>query len=160
MWLWKADAEHLSLPYVNSGRQLTCIVVFTDDASPLHVPWRWAVQTIQPLLQRSQDLWILHHLHSQLTSWGHTHTHSQKYNMRAVTYASSQQESLQENTFYCSSQYLQLATAKLSWRIVHTYLSIVCLLYVSRVERFAARSVQSSLSQHVRSMFCLLCHLK
>lgn len=57
------------------GRGLTLLNKFEEpksemDYSPLHVPrWR-AVQSVQPLLQRGQDLGVLHHLRSQLTSCG------------------------------------------------------------------------------------------
>lgn len=75
-YLWNVMVEN-----VNLCSFVVWINVFSNEEgnnwahlSPLYVPWRWAVQTIQPLLQRGQDLWILHHLNSQLTSWGHRHT--------------------------------------------------------------------------------------
>lgn len=60
------------------------LVYFNGDVSPLHVPWWRAVQTIQPFLQCCQDLWILHHLHSELTSWGKTHKPQKNYSQKRI----------------------------------------------------------------------------
>lgn len=67
----------------DTSRRLVGLRSEWAEHSPLYITWRRAVQTIQPLLQRSQDLWILHHLNRQLTSW------KQKHNQRCKTEAVS-----------------------------------------------------------------------
>lgn len=68
------------------------------DRSPLHVPWWRAVQSVQSLLQRSQDLGVLHHLCGQLACWGHTHTFTEAQREISKKQTSSTKESWLSDT--------------------------------------------------------------
>lgn len=62
--------------------------------SPLDVPWRRPVQAVQPLLQRREDLWVLHHLHGELTGWKKRRDVAVKCNRRASRAADEHKRAL------------------------------------------------------------------